>query len=147
MLHLVALFSSHRSSGLLRVGVVVLLTGVTTLALQLAVPPLESSIVALLYLLPVLLSALVAGWLGGMLASLLSFLAFNYFFLPPYHTFVVANPGDTLALFVFLAVAGLVSYLLGVARAEAEHAQQREREATHCMWISRRTSPHATGKK
>ena len=130
MLHLVALFSSHRSSGLLRVGVVVLLVGVTTLALQLAVPPLESSIVALLYLLPVLLSALVAGWLGGMLASLLSFLAFNYFFLPPYHTFVVANPGDTLALFVFLAVAGLVSYLLGVARAEAEHAQQREREAT-----------------
>ncbi len=129
MLQVLRLVSWLRASALLRYGAVTLLVGATTLALQLANPSLEPSIVALLYLLPVLLSALLAGWLGGMLASLLSFLAFNYFFLPPYRTFVVANPGDTLALFVFLAVAGLVSYLLGVARAEAQRARQRERDA------------------
>ncbi len=106
-----------------------LLVAITTLALQLPFEAIDPSIVALVYLLPVLLSTILADWLGGILASFLSFLAFNYFFLPPYYTFVVANPSDTLALFMFLGVAGLVSYLLGRARTEAERAQQREREA------------------
>jgi two-component system sensor histidine kinase KdpD len=102
----------------------------TTLALKFPFQPLDPSVVALLYLLPVLMGTLLAGLLGGMAAAFLSFLAFNYFFLPPYSTFAVANPSDTLALFIFMGVAGIVSYLLGRARAETERAQQREQEAT-----------------
>ena len=105
-----------------------ILVALTTLALKFPFQPLDPSIVALLYLLPVLMGTLLAGPVGGMAAAFLSFLAFNYFFLPPYNTFTVANPSDTLALFVFLGVAGLVSYLLGRARAEAERARQREQE-------------------
>jgi two-component system, OmpR family, sensor histidine kinase KdpD len=107
-----------------------ILVALTTLALKFPFQPLDPSIVALLYLLPVLMGTLLSGPVGGMGAAFLSFLAFNYFFLPPYNTFAVANPSDTLALFVFLGVAGLVSYLLGRARAEAERARQREHE-TH----------------
>jgi two-component system sensor histidine kinase KdpD len=106
-----------------------LLVAATTLVLQLDFEPINSSTVALAYLLPVLFSTLLAGWGGGLLASVLSFFAFNYFFLPPYHTLLVANVGDTLALLVFLAIAGLVSYLLGRARTEADRAQRGELEA------------------
>ena len=106
-----------------------LLVALTTLALKLPLQLFDPSIVALLYLLPVLIVTLLAGPLAGMAAAFLSFLAFNYFFLPPYNTFAVANPSDTLALFVFLGVAGIVSYLLGRARAEAERARAREHEA------------------
>jgi two-component system sensor histidine kinase KdpD len=105
-----------------------ILVALTTLALKFPFQPLDPSVVALLYLLPVLMGTVLAGLVGGMTAALLSFLAFNYFFLPPYNTFAVANPSDTLALFVFLVVAGLVSYLLGRARTAAERAQQREQE-------------------
>ena len=115
----------------LRYLLVPLLVAVTTLALQLPVNlRIDPLIVGLLYLVPVLISAAVVGWLGGIGASLLSFLAFNYFFIPPYHTFVVADPSDTLALFVFLIVAASVSYLVGRLRAEAIRVGERERELT-----------------
>lgn len=108
---------------------VLLLVSLTTLLLQgLSNFKIDLSIVGLLYLLPVLMSAVVAEWVGGIVASVLSFLAFNYFFLPPYYTFVVSDPSDTLALFIFLVVSSSVSYLVGRTRAETIRVRQRERE-------------------
>ncbi len=125
----------------LRFMLVPLLVALTTFILQLPLlPRIDPLIVGLLYLLPVLVSAFVVGLVGGMSASFLSFLAFNYFFVPPYYTVVVSDPSDTLALFVFLAVAALVSYLIGQARAEATRAVQRERELTMLYELSKAVS-------
>ena len=61
-------------------------------------------------------------------AAAAAFLAFNYLFLPPYHTLVVADPLDWLVLLVFLATSLVATQLLYRANATAEAATQRAAE-------------------
>ena len=61
----------------------------TTVALILLRARLSTQVIALLYLLPVMLSATRWGFLPALVASLAAFLAFNYFFLAPTHTLAV----------------------------------------------------------
>ena len=93
----------------------VIAIAVTTAVLHLLRQVLSTPIVALLYLLPVGLSTALWGLWPGIVASLCAFLAFNYFFIPPYYTLVVHSTQDLLALVVFLMVAVFVSQLVGRA--------------------------------
>ncbi|MGI8688337.1 MAG: ATP-binding protein [Thermomicrobiales bacterium] len=77
---------------------------------------------ALSYLVIVLASATLGGLAPGIFASIVGFLTFNFFFLPPFYSFTVGAPQDIVALFVFLIVAGVTSELVG-------RLQEREREA------------------
>ncbi|MGH2625162.1 MAG: DUF4118 domain-containing protein, partial [Anaerolineales bacterium] len=97
---------------------------------------LTTPIVALLYLLPVVASTTAWGLTAGIVASVSAFLAFNFFFFPPFFTLVVHQTQDFLALVVFLAVAMLISQLVGRAQANLAIAQAREREATHLYELS-----------
>ncbi|HRE28060.1 MAG TPA: DUF4118 domain-containing protein, partial [Anaerolineales bacterium] len=97
---------------------------------------LGAPIAALLYLLPVGLTTWIWGLGPGIAASFSAFLAFNYFFLPPYFTLNVHRAQDLLALFVFFAVAVVINQLLGRARSSLAQAQAREREATHLYELS-----------
>src|SRR5581483_5540349 len=58
-----------------------------------------------------------------------SMLAFNWFFLPPYHTLGLRDDTNWLALAVFLVIAFTVSALAARARARREDAEQRRVEA------------------
>jgi two-component system, OmpR family, sensor histidine kinase KdpD len=80
------------------------------------------------FLVVVVAAAAVGGLGPGILASFLGFLAFNFFFLPPYHTFVIARAEDVVVLFVFLGLSILVSALLARATERAEAAEAREQE-------------------
>jgi hypothetical protein len=102
----------------------------------LVVGRLNTPIVALLYLLPVGLATSLGGLSLGILASLLAFLAFNYFFIPPYYTLAVHQTEDLIVLGVFLGVAVVVSQLLGRARASVAAAEARERETTALYELS-----------
>ena len=55
---------------------------------------LDTTLVALLYLIP--LGSITAYWgLGpGITSALITFLAFNYFFIQPYYTLAVHRPTD-----------------------------------------------------
>ncbi len=75
-------------------------------------PSLHFATIALLYLLPVSLSALWWGRGPSLVTSLLSFLSLNYFFSAPYGTFHVASTQDIISLFVFLFVAETTSRLM-----------------------------------
>lgn len=81
---------------------------------------------ALLYLLLVVFVASVVGFRASLVAAVLSFLVWNFFFLPPYHTFVVHDPKDWLSLVVFLIV-GIVMGLQ-TARMREREAEARARE-------------------
>jgi two-component system, OmpR family, sensor histidine kinase KdpD len=84
--------------------------------------------VVLVYLL-VVTAAAAAGGLGpGVTAAALGFLAFNFLFLPPYHTFIVTEGQDYLSLFVYLLVAVVVSLLVGTSERRRAQAERRERE-------------------
>src|SRR5215207_6439849 len=85
--------------------------------------------VSMVFLLAVLFSAARFGLWPALLASGLSFLSYNVFFIEPLHTFVVAEPHELLALFVLLAVAVLTSAIAGRARDQARTALERARLA------------------
>jgi len=91
---------------------------------------LQIQLIALLYLLPVLLSTALWGFWSGLLSGLLAFLCFNFFFLQPYFTFTVHKTQDVITLFVFLLVAAVVSQLIGQAKTGTRLAKKREWEAT-----------------
>jgi two-component system sensor histidine kinase KdpD len=83
---------------------------------------------ALLYLLVILLVAGAAGTRPAMLASVLAFFAWNFFFLPPYHTLLVHDPKDWLSLVAFLVVGLIVGLQTGRLREREARAVAREQE-------------------
>jgi two-component system sensor histidine kinase KdpD len=105
------------------------------------VPPGASTLLALVprgistatavlaYVLAVVGAAATAGLPGGLTASLLSFLALNFFFTEPVHTFRVSKVEDLLALGAFVLVSLVVGALLSTALSERGRAERREREA------------------
>jgi two-component system sensor histidine kinase KdpD len=84
---------------------------------------------ALIYLLVILLVASAAGIGPGVVAAVLAFFAWNFFFLPPYHTLEVRYAEDWLSLVAFLIVGVLVGVMGGRMRDREARAVQREREA------------------
>jgi two-component system, OmpR family, sensor histidine kinase KdpD len=91
---------------------------------------------ALLYLLIVVAVASLSGVGPALLAAALSFLAWNFFFLPPYHTLSVADPKDWLSLLAFLAVGLLMGVQTGRLRAREIRATARERETAFLNRVS-----------
>jgi two-component system sensor histidine kinase KdpD len=91
---------------------------------------LSTPVIALLFLLPVVISAGYFNITGGITASFAAFLSFNYFFIPPYHTLAVHQTQDIIALIVFLIVAVIISQSLSQAKIGMATAVARERETT-----------------
>jgi two-component system, OmpR family, sensor histidine kinase KdpD len=82
-----------------------------------------------LYVFPVLAVAVLFGLAYALPVSVLSMLAFNWFFLPPTHTLRLRESENWVALAVYLLTAILVSDLAARARRRAADAERREREA------------------
>ncbi len=83
---------------------------------------------ALLYLLAIVFVAGFYGVRSAVLASVLAFLGWNYFFLPPYHTLRINDPKDWLSLLVFLVVGVIMGLQTGRIRERETQALERERE-------------------
>lgn len=99
---------------------------------------LDLNNIALVFLTAVLVSA-VAGGLGPSLyASIISVLAFNFFFLPPLYTFTIADPENIVALFFFALVSLIASNLTAAVRAQAVTARQRTKTAEDLYRFSRK---------
>ncbi|WAC29417.1 sensor histidine kinase [Ancylobacter sp. SL191] len=96
--------------------------------------------VSMLYLLAVLLPALLHGVWPAILASGLSFLAYNFFFIDPVDTFTVARPHELLALLIFLIVAIIISAIAGRAREQARLAARRMRATRRLYDFTRKLS-------
>ena len=92
---------------------------------------MESATIALLYILPVGACAALSGMGPGILAAVIAFFCFNYFFLPPYGTLLVHKSQDILALAVFLIIAIIISQLVGRLIRSLSTARARENETTH----------------
>lgn len=75
---------------------------------------------SMVFLAAVLFCAVRFGVRAAVIASFLSFLAYNFFFIEPLYTFTVAEPHELFALLVFLAVAVLTGSLAGRLRDQRE---------------------------
>jgi len=85
--------------------------------------------IALTLLIGVLLVAANWGLRHAIYLSILSALAFNFFFLPPVLTFTVGDSRNWVALFAFLVTSIVASQLAERARREAKISRRRQREA------------------
>ncbi|OQX05528.1 MAG: hypothetical protein BWK76_27360, partial [Desulfobulbaceae bacterium A2] len=82
--------------------------------------------VAMFFLLGVVYSASRGDRLVALCATLLGVAAFNFFFVPPYHTFVVSDSRYVLTFVVMAVVALVISSLTQRIRQQVEAARQRE---------------------
>jgi two-component system sensor histidine kinase KdpD len=85
--------------------------------------------VALTFLIGVLLVSANWGLRHAIYLSILSALAFNFFFLPPILKFTVGDSRNWVALFAFLVTSIVASQLAERARREAKISRRRQREA------------------
>ncbi|HUS10171.1 MAG TPA: DUF4118 domain-containing protein [Pyrinomonadaceae bacterium] len=84
--------------------------------------------VALTLLLIVLFVATAWGSKPAVLASLLGVACFNFFFLPPFGTFTIAEPENWIAFIAFMITAITAGQLSARARRRAEEAEKGRRE-------------------
>jgi two-component system sensor histidine kinase KdpD len=89
---------------------------------------LNEAHVTLAYLLIVQGGSARAGRPLGISLAATAFLCFDFFFLPPFGTFVIHDPLNWLVLAAFLGTSILSAQLLYRAQAEAEDARQRAAE-------------------
>jgi two-component system sensor histidine kinase KdpD len=99
---------------------------------------LNHTTVALMFLVTVLLTSAYWGLRYAVVMALIATATFNFFFLPPYGTFTIADPQNWVALFAFLITALVASNLAERARLEAEGAKQRRREVERLFGLSQR---------
>ncbi|HST90094.1 MAG TPA: DUF4118 domain-containing protein, partial [Ktedonobacterales bacterium] len=86
---------------------------------------------SLIYLLVVLWLASVCGRGPAILASVLAFFAYNFFFITPLHRFTVDDPTEWISLFALLATALVLGQLTASVQARARDAQEsQQRTAT-----------------
>jgi two-component system sensor histidine kinase KdpD len=93
--------------------------------------------IIMIYLLCVTVSAVIGGLGPSILVSILSVLAFDFFFITPYFTFAV---DDTQYFFTFIAlllVGITISYLTSRIRQQTEAARLRERETAALYALGR----------
>ena len=87
---------------------------------------------SMIFLIAVLLSAARFGVRAAIVAAVLSFLAYDFFFVPPYYQFTIAQPAEFFALVIFLAVASLVGWLAGRARDQERLARASAQRRARC---------------
>jgi two-component system sensor histidine kinase KdpD len=81
----------------------------------------------LAYLLVIVALAGMRGIYAALIASFLAFFFFDFLFISPFYTVIVAKWEDVLALMVFLITTVLTSQLADVLRRRAEDASRKER--------------------
>ena len=115
-------------------GLVVALSGALAGGLQhsISLPNLS-----LVFLLGVLFVAVRCGLWPSLMACVLSALVYNFFFIPPLHTFTIAGPQETLAFAVYFIVAVIASQITARMREQADAARRREDRTSALFALSR----------
>jgi two-component system sensor histidine kinase KdpD len=107
-------------------------TGACSLVLH-----VNSTTVALAFLLVILAVATWGSLAEAVLASFAAMLSFNYFFLPPVGTFTITDPQNWVALTAFLVTAVTASNLSATAKRRAVEASERRAEMERLYNLSR----------
>lgn len=88
----------------------------------------NSTTVALIFLLWILVSATFLGRNPALLASFAAMLCFNFFFLPPVRTWTISDPQNLVAWGAFTVTAIVAGELSAYARKRAEEAERQKIE-------------------
>jgi two-component system sensor histidine kinase KdpD len=111
------------------VGITVVYTRIVT--------QVNTTTVALTFLLATLGIATRWGLFEAIITSVAGMLCFNFFFLPPVGTLTITDPQNWVALFAFLVTAVVASQLSASARNRAREATRRREEMERLYELSR----------
>jgi two-component system sensor histidine kinase KdpD len=115
-----------------------LLVSLATLANVVLFPYLQLSNMVMIYLLVVVLIAM-RGMMGpALVASLLSVIAFDFFFILPHHSLRSSNIQSVITLMMMLLVAYVISHLTVLTQKQAEAAHIRERRISALHELGRK---------
>ena len=93
--------------------------------------------IAMLYLLSVVIAAYLWGLGPSILVSFLGVLAFDFFHVPPYLTFMVADTQYVFTFLVILLVGVVINLLAHRVRQQTESVRRRERETAALYSLGR----------
>ncbi len=97
---------------------------------------LSTATAALAFVIPVVVGVVVGGFVPGALASVVGFVLYDVFFLPPYGTLTVHDEENWLALVVYLVVTLLVAQVVTNLNAARDEARRREQDAGRLFELS-----------
>lgn len=110
-------------------------------AATLAIYPLRSAApvaaLSVVYLPAVLLVSTLWGLWAGLFTAVLSSAAFNFFHIPPFGRFSIANSRNWVGLAAFAVVAAVASTISELARSRAVEAERRRAEADLAAAVAR----------
>lgn len=99
--------------------------------------PVNPTTAGFLYLITTLLVASRWGLAEAIVVSVVATVCLNFFFFPPLHTFVIAEPQNWVALFTFLFASLLASQLSERAKRRAAEALRRQQDLERLHVVSR----------
>jgi len=99
---------------------------------------------SMIFLAAVLLCAIRLGIRSAIVAAILSFLAYDFFFVAPRYELTIAEPQEFFALVIFLIVAVLTGAIAGRARDQARSAQAHAKTTQSLYELSRKLSGAAS---
>ena len=100
--------------------------------------------IGIVFLMGVLTSALWYGLAPAIFTSIVSALAFNFFFLPPLYTLTIGSAESVVTFVFFLIIAGIASNLTARVRGQAVAARQRARMTEDLYLFSKKLAGTAT---
>jgi len=93
--------------------------------------------VVMVFLLGVLVVSMRFGYMPSLLTAVLSVIAFDFFFVPPYFSFAVTDLRHIVTFAVMFLVALVISHLTKRVRDQADAARGRERRTASLYALSR----------
>jgi two-component system sensor histidine kinase KdpD len=97
---------------------------------------LSIAIPALVFVIPALLGTVVGGFTPGAVGAVAGFLAYDWFFLPPYDTLTVRSPQNWITLVVYAAVVLVVAQVVAQLQRARNEADRRRDEAGRLYELS-----------
>ncbi len=129
-----------RGAALGRYGAAAGLVGAANVVAYVAGPDPGPGNLAMIFLLGVLAAGAAFGIGPAILAALAAGVTYNFFFLDPRFTFLIAHPSDVFTYLVFFAVALATGWLSGRVRDQARRAARRAETVTALLQASRALS-------
>jgi two-component system sensor histidine kinase KdpD len=97
---------------------------------------LSTAIPALAFVLPAVVGVVIGGFWVGVVGAAAGFLAYDWFFIPPYDSLTVRTGQNWIALAVYIAVVLIVAQVVAQLRAAREAALRRTAESDRLYELS-----------
>jgi len=110
--------------------------GVLTVVLLAFRPHLSVALPALVFVVPAVVGTVIGGFPVGVVGALAGFLAYDYYFLPPFGTLTVRSPQNWIAVAVYVVVVLIVAQVVSQLGRAREVAMRRTQESQRLYALS-----------